>query len=89
MAVAATLEVEASVLVETPATPSPPVGVTAWAGAPAWEAPASPPLAAGAQRAVAPASSLFPPRHPAGGTTGTEWPAGSLPGHCPEASLHL
>lgn len=62
MAVVPTLEVEAWVLVGTVATPSRPVVGTAWAQV--WEALALPPPAAGAQWAVAPASSLSPAHHP-------------------------
>lgn len=68
--VAATLEVEAWVLAGAVATPSPPAVGTAWVQV--WEALASPPVAAGARRAVAPASSLFLPRRPAGRVTSTE-----------------
>lgn len=70
MVVAPTLEVEAWVLVGTVATPSRPVVGTAWAQV--WEALALPPVAAGAQWAVAPASSLSPAHHPAGRVTSTE-----------------
>lgn len=69
-AVAPTSEVEAWVLAGTVATPSRPLVGTAWVQV--WEALALPPVAAGAQWAVAPASSLSPARHPAGRVTSTE-----------------
>lgn len=85
---AAILEVEAWVLVGTVATPSPPAVGTAWARAQVWEALVSPPVAAGARWAVAPASSSFPPHHAAGKVTSTK--AASLRSPLPyrEASSH-
>lgn len=67
---AAVLEVEAWVLVGTVAIPSPPAVGTAWVQV--WEALVSPLVAAGAQWAVALASSSFPPHHPAGKITSTK-----------------
>lgn len=70
MVVVPTLEEEAWVLVGTVATPSRPVVDTAWAQVS--EVLVLPPVAAGDQWEVAPASSLSPAHHPAGKVTSTE-----------------